>query len=252
MQSLGNQGGPRAPGGMAMTNTRRSLPAACTRVAGPPLSRSFYNRTASKVARDLLGCWLVHRPRGNGRLLIGRIVETEAYVGERDRACHAHAGRTARNAIMYGPPGHAYVYFIYGMYDMLNVVCQPEGVPEAVLIRALEPLEGVEIMRRRRMRHGAARRTRGDAVRGMRRDLHLASGPGKLCRALAVTRRAHDGMDLTTGTLWIASAARQRGERIARGPRIGVDYAGADALRLLRFWLAGNPHVSRPARSPRG
>jgi len=215
-----------------MTNTRSSLPAAGTRLAGPPLSRSFYNASASKVARNLLGCWLVHRPRGNGRLLIGRIVETEAYVGERDRACHAHAGRTARNAVMYGPPGHAYVYFIYGMYDMLNVVCQPEGVPEAVLIRALEPLEGVEIMRRRRC---------------VRHDTHLASGPGKLCRAFGVTRRRHDGTDLTGRTLWIAAAERRQGERIVRGRRIGVDYAGSDATRLLRFWLAGNPHVSRPA-----
>ncbi len=222
---------------MALTNARSSLPAAGLRVAGPPLSRSFYNRTASKVARDLLGCWLVHRPRRNGGLLIGRIVETEAYVGERDRACHAHAGRTARNAVMYGRPGHAYVYFIYGMYDMLNVVCQPEGCPEAVLIRALEPVEGVEIMRRRR-------RTR--------RDVELANGPGKLCRAFGITRRRHDALDLGDGVLWIAAAARRRGERVLRGPRIGVDYAGADALRPLRFWLAGNPHVSRPTRAPRG
>jgi DNA-3-methyladenine glycosylase len=220
---------------MALTKTRSSLPAAGARPAGPPLSRSFYNASASKVARNLLGCLLVHRPGGNGRQLIGRIVETEAYVGERDRACHAHAGPTPRNAVMYGPPGHAYVYFIYGMYDMLNVVCRPEGVPEAVLIRALEPLEGVETMRRRRR---------------VRLDTHLTSGPGKLCRAFGLTRRLHDGMDLTGGVLWIASGPRQRGEAIARGPRIGVAYAGADALRALRFWLDGNPHVSSP-QAPR-
>ena len=249
----GGQGGPARAGGMAMTNTRSSLPAAGTRLAGPPLSHTFYNASASKVARNLLGCWLVHRPRGNGRLLIGRIVETEAYVGERDRACHAHAGRTARNAVMYGPPGHAYVYFIYGMYDMLNVVCQPTGVPEAVLIRALEPLEGVEIMRRRhRMGRGANRTRRDPIVRRVQSDTQLASGPGKLCRVFGLTRRVHDGIDLAGGVLWIASAPRRRGERIVRGPRIGVDYAGPDAVRPLRFWLDGNPHVSRPPRSPRG
>lgn len=220
-----------------MTKIRSSLPAAGLRCAGPPLTRSFYSRSASKVARDLLGCVLVHRPPHTTGFLAGRVVETEAYVGERDRACHAHAGRTDRNAVMYGPPGYAYVYFIYGMYDMLNVVCQPEGRPEAVLIRAVEPLEGVASMRRRR---------------GVRHDRDLANGPGKLCRAFGVTRRAHDRIDLTGDILWIEPAPGLDRARIERGPRIGVDYAGADALRPLRFWLAGSPHVSRPPRSPRG
>jgi DNA-3-methyladenine glycosylase len=164
-------------------------------------------------------------------VLAGRIVETEAYAGERDRACHAHRGRTPRNAVMYGPPGHAYVYFIYGMYDMLNVVCRPEGIPEAVLIRAIEPIAGLTTMRRRRR---------------VERDTQLASGPGKICRAFGITRRLHDGADLTGGELWIAAGARRRDEPVARGPRIGVDYAGPDAARRLRFWLAGNPHVSWP------
>jgi DNA-3-methyladenine glycosylase len=189
------------------------------------------------VARRLLGALLVRRL---GReLLVGRIVETEAYVGEADRACHAFAGRTARNAVMYGEPGHAYVYFVYGMHDMLNVVCRPAGEPEAVLVRALEPLQGLDGMRRRRR---------------ARRDLDLTSGPGKLCRAFAVTR-ALNGADLLGPVLWIAPGRRRRGERLGRGRRIGVDYAGPDADRELRFWLEGNAWVSRPAagagRGPR-
>jgi DNA-3-methyladenine glycosylase len=206
------------------------------------LPRAFFARPAARVARALLGCLLVRRlpASAGGGLLAGRIVEAEAYVGEEDRACHAHTGKTRRNAVMYGPPGHAYVYFIYGMYDMMNVVCQPEGRPEAVLLRALEPVHGVDAMRRRR--------------RTARRDTDLASGPGKLCRALAITR-AQNGLDLCGDRLWIAPApafigadARRHAERnetIATGPRIGIDYAGADAALPLRFWLAGNPHVSR-------
>jgi DNA-3-methyladenine glycosylase len=134
---------------------------------------------------------------------------------------------------MYGPPGHAYVYFIYGMYDMMNVVCQPEGRPEAVLIRALEPVAGLEEM---------------IARRGTGRFANLSSGPGKLCRALAITRSLN-GADLLGDALWIAPGPRRPGERLARGPRIGVGYAGPDARRPLRFWLAGNAHVSLPGRT---
>jgi DNA-3-methyladenine glycosylase len=185
----------------------------------------------------LLGCVLVCRRRGRlsgdgaaGRLVAGRIVETEAYVGEDDRACHAHSGKTARNAVMYGPPGHAYVYFVYGMHDMMNVVCQPANVPEAVLVRALEPIVGLDVMRRRRP--------------AVRRALDLASGPGKLCRALGITRQLN-GTHLGGDRLWIAAGSLRPDERIARSARIGVDYAGDDALRPLRFYLVGNPHVSR-------
>ena len=193
-----------------------------------PLPRSFYDRSAEHVARDLLGCVVCRRL--DGELLAGRIVETEAYVGEEDRACHASKGRTQRNAVMFGAPGHAYVYFIYGMYDMLNVVCQPPGRPEAVLLRALEPLDGIATMRR---------------LRGVQRPLQLASGPGKLCRALGLSRR-ENGADLLGDALWIAAGGLRDGERIATGPRIGVDYAGADALRPLRFYILDNPCVSRP------
>jgi DNA-3-methyladenine glycosylase len=218
-----------------MSRIGRTLQAAAPRDPGPPLPVSFYRRPAEKVAEELLGCWLVRRTgRGQapGALSAGRIVETEAYVGEEDRACHAHVGRTARNDVMYGPPGRAYVYFIYGMYDMMNVVCQPRGVPEAVLVRALEPVFGIATMRRRR-------RTR--------RDQDLANGPGKLCRALRITR-ALNGVDLRGAELWIAAGALQNGEHVRRGPRIGVDYAGSDARRALRFWADGNANVSRAPR----
>lgn len=196
-----------------------------------PLPRSFYAGSALGVARALLGCVIVRQlpPAAGGQLLAGRIVETEAYAGEGDRACHAHAGRTVRNAVMYGPPGHAYVYFIYGVHDMMNVVCNVTGTPEAVLVRALEPLH-----------ERAAMRT----LRGVQRDRDVASGPGKLCRALAITR-ALNGHDLCAPPLWIAAGTPAPGERIRRGPRIGVDYAGPDAKRPWRFYLAPNPHVSR-------
>lgn len=208
-------------------HTQRTVAAA----PGPPLPRSFYRRPAAEVAADLLGCLLVHRTP-DGVVLAGRIVETEAYAGESDRACHAHAGKTARNAVMYGEPGHAYVYFIYGMYDMLNVVCQPAGCPEAVLLRGVEPLLGLEVMRRRRR---------------VRRDTDLANGPGKICRAFGVTRR-HNGVDLLESPLWIARGALRRDEHVDRSPRIGVDYAGPDALRPLRFYVRASAHVSRLAR----
>jgi DNA-3-methyladenine glycosylase len=198
-----------------------------------PLPRRFYNRRADRVARDLLGCVLFRRL--GRRVLSGRIVETEAYVGEEDRACHARSGRTQRNAAMYGLPGHAYVYFVYGMYDMLNVVCQPQGRPEAVLFRALEPLEGLEVMRR---------------LRGVALGARLTNGPGKLCMALSVTRR-QNGLDLLGDQLWIGRGDLHCEESVAQTPRIGVDYAGPDAARLLRFHVAGNPHVSRRTASRR-
>ena len=194
------------------------------------LPRSFYRRPADRVALDLLGCSVVRRL--DGVCLVGRIVETEAYVGMDDLACHAASGRTARNDVMFGPPGYAYVYFVYGMHHMLNVVCQPRGVPEAVLVRALEPRAGIERMRARRR---------------VRRDTEIASGPGKVCRALGVTR-AHNGADLRGADLWIEPGTLAADESVLRGPRIGVDYAGADALRPLRFFIAANPHVSKPRR----
>lgn len=181
-----------------------------------PLPRDFYDRDTAEVARDLLGCLLVREREG--RLFVGRIVETEAYVGPHDLACHASRGITPRTKVLYGPPGHAYVYFVYGMHFLLNVVTEREGHGSAVLFRGLEPVEGF--------------------ARGARTD-----GPARLTRVLGIDKELNR-WDLTLGErLWIVSGPRV--ERIARGPRIGVDYAGAWAQAPLRFWEEGNPWVSR-------
>jgi DNA-3-methyladenine glycosylase len=201
-------------------------PMGSKRLAFRPLPRRFYSRGAEQVARELLGCLLIRRV--GKEVLAGRIVETEAYVGEEDQACHARHGMTARNAVMYGEPGHAYVYFIYGVHDMLNVVCQARGRPEAVLLRALEPVQGLNHMRR---------------MRGVQAATALASGPGKLCQAMGVTRR-ENGIDLCGDALWIVAGRLAAGESVRRSPRIGVHYAGRDALRLRRYYVDGNPHVS--------
>ena len=177
------------------------------------LPRSFFARPASEVARELLGCVLVHDDSGVRRA--GRIVETEAYVGPQDLACHASKGRTARTDVMFGPPAHAYIYLIYGMYDCFNVVTDREGFPAAVLVRALSPLEGC---------------------------LGDTDGPGKLCRALAITR-VENRTDLTIGrAIWIERGAPPL--RTKKGPRVGVDYAGPWKSRHLRFWIVDDPWVS--------
>ena len=179
------------------------------------LLREDYARPTLAVARDLLGCWLVHElPDGRRE---GRIVETEAYVGPEDRASHASRGRTARTAVMFGPPGHAYVYLIYGMHFCLNVVTEAAGFPAAVLIRALEPGVGVALP---------------------------TNGPGRLCRALGVDRR-QNGQDLVTGPLWIERRGEAPAdEQVATAPRVGVDYAGEWAERPWRIFLVDSPHVS--------
>ena len=194
-----------------------------------PLGRSFYFRPTLRVARDLLGKILVHASAEG--CAAGRIVEVEAYRGPSDRAAHSAGGRrTPRNETMYGPPGHAYVYFVYGMHHCVNVVTRAAGVPEAVLIRALEPVAGVELMRLRR----------GFAAGP---DWRLCRGPGSVCRALGLTR-VHDGSDLVTGPLQILDASRVAAARVARTPRIGVDYAGAHAALPWRFLVVGSRAVS--------
>lgn len=196
-------------------------------IALRPVPRSFYDRFVVDVARELLGQVLV-RESPDGRTT-GRIVEVEAYLAEGDPASHAFRGRTRRNASMFGPPGHAYVYAIHARW-CLNVVTQPEGVPSAVLIRAVEPCEGIELMQHRR----------GTTVT---RD--LARGPARLCEAFAIDR-ALDAVDLTRAeTLWIAAASRDLADesRIMTSPRIGVSSA---VDRPLRFFLADNPFVSKP------
>ena len=195
------------------------------------LPRSFYTRgDALGVARALLGKRLVV-PAPTGERVSGRVVEVEAYVGVNDRASHAYGGRrTARTETMYAPGGVAYVYFVYGMHHQFNVVTGPEGAPEAVLVRAVEPEEGLDWMRRRRP---------------ARRDRELTSGPGKLCRALGVDL-TYNNEDLAEGQrVWLEDAAPVAPNDIASGPRVGIDYAGPDALLPYRLWIKDNPYVSR-------
>jgi DNA-3-methyladenine glycosylase len=195
-----------------------------------PLPRSFFARSARRVARELLGKVLV-RQTPNTRLT-ARIVEVEAYLGEKDPAAHAASGQTQRNAVLFGPPGHAYVYFIYGNHYCLNVSCEHEGRAGSVLFRALEPLSGIDEMAR----------ARGINLSGPRDLPKLTSGPGRLAEAFGITRTRDNGCDLTTpaSTLWIGDDGyRARGIRLT--PRIGITKA---ADQLLRYILAGNPFVS--------
>lgn len=207
-----------------------------------PLPRQFYDRPSALVARNLLGK-LLWREMENGNCG-GRIVEVEAYQGVRDSASHSYRGKSARNASMFGPPGHAYVYAIHSRW-CLNAVTEPEGVATAVLIRAIEPLFGLELMAKRRSESLLARRARLAAKisPSLIPPRDLCRGPARLCEALAVTR-ALDGWDLTLGReLWIEDDPdlQLRPRMIARSPRIGISSAQE---RLLRFYLKDNPFVS--------
>lgn len=190
-----------------------------------PLPASFYSRATEDVARDLLGAVL--ECRGPQGVTAGRIVETEAYLGEDDLACHAAAGRTGRTEPLYGAPGIAYVYFVYGMYWCVNAVTREVGQPSAVLIRALEPLAGVELMRRRRP--------------GAKSDVQLTNGPGKLCLALDIDGR-HNRHSLQRPPLLIRAGEPVPDNRVARSPRIGVAKAVEPPLR---WFVEDNPFVSR-------
>jgi DNA-3-methyladenine glycosylase len=193
------------------------------------LPRDFLRRDSETVARALLGQRLVRVL--DGQRLAGRIVETEAYLGVPDRAAHAYGGRhTARNASLYADGGTAYVYRIYGLHHCLNVVAGVEGVPVAVLLRALAPEEGIAAMRARRP--------------AARRDAELCAGPGRLCAALGVDL-ALDGADLVEGEALFLEGGAPVAD-VVTGPRVGVDYAGEWARAPLRFAVAGDPHVSRP------
>ena len=191
---------------------------------GRILPRSFYVRPAVEVARGLLGKVLVHGPTA------GVIVETEAYLGGDDLAAHSARGITDRTRVIFGPPGHAYVYFIYGMYECLNLVAEPVGRPGCVLIRALQPVAGIELMQRRRP--------------VARKPEQLTNGPGKLTLAMAITR-LHNGADVTRGLLVVREASTPAHFEILTTPRIGI----TKCVDLpLRFLIAGNPFVSH-ARS---
>jgi DNA-3-methyladenine glycosylase len=181
------------------------------------LPREFYDRKTIAVARDLLGQLLVHVCDGVEH--IGKIVETEAYLGPHDLAAHSSKGLTPRTKIMFGPPGYAYVYLIYGMYFCMNVVTEREGHASAVLLRAVEPVKNVE---------------------------GRSSGPGLLCRAMKIDKRLN-GHDLLSDDFFIAAPVNAEVFRTVKGPRIGVDYAKHWARRHLRFYIKGNAHVSRHA-----
>ena len=185
------------------------------------LDRSFYARPAVEVARDCLGKILVHGKTA------GRIVEVEAYLGVSDLAAHASRGVTNRTSILFGPPGHAYVYFIYGMYECLNFTAEEEGAAGSVLIRAMEPLSGIATMRRRRPK--------------AKRLEDLASGPGKLTLAMAITRRLN-GADLTRSALEVRRLRAEPPMEVAATPRIGITHC---ADWPLRFVIAGSRFVSR-------
>lgn len=195
-----------------------------------PLDRAFYARNPQRVGRGLLGKVLV-RKTSKG-LLTARVVEVEAYLGEADPAAHSAAGRTARNAVLFGPPGYAYIYFIYGNHYCLNVSCEPEGHAGGVLFRALEPLSGIEEMAR----------ARGVTI-GSEKDLiRLTSGPGRLCEAFCITRDRDNGRDLTSPEegLWIGDDG-YRARNVAVTARIGITKAASHPLRYL---LRGNRFVS--------
>jgi DNA-3-methyladenine glycosylase len=183
--------------------------------------RAFFSRPAVEVARDCLGKILVHGKTA------GRIVEVEAYLGVDDRAAHVWAGITDRTRVIFGPPGHAYVYFIYGMYECLNFVAEPEGQAGCVLIRALEPLAGLKLMHRRRPT--------------AKHPEDLCSGPGKLTRAMAITRK-QNGADLIAGPLQVRRTNEELSFDVQVTPRIGITHC---ADWPLRFLIAGNRHVSR-------
>ena len=180
------------------------------------LPRRFYDRDPVTVAQELLGMHLVHVSRGIKR--VGRIVEVEAYLGPRDLASHSSKGRTARTEVIFGPPGHAYVYMIYGLHYCMNVVTGPEGAATAVLLRALEPV------------HNLTGRT---------------CGPGLLCKAMHISLR-QNGSDLLAESLYVEAPTQAVRRGIVRRRRIGVEYAGSWATRLLRFYLKDSPCISRP------
>ena len=186
------------------------------------LPREFYARRTLVVARELIGMYLVHQDAGIRR--VGRIVETEAYLGPHDLAAHSARGRTPRTTVMFGPPGHAYVYLIYGFWNCINLVTREEGVPQAVLLRALEPVEGID---------------------------DKTWGPGLLCRAMGIDRTLH-GEDLEGDRLWVERPpATERRLHITRATRIGVDYAGDWSQRMWRFYATRSPFVSTTSQAVR-
>lgn len=192
------------------------------------LPHKFYNRSTISVAKELLGKVLVHQTK-EGKIS-GKIVETEAYMGEKDLASHTSKGKTKRTQIMYGPPGFAYIYFTYGMHWMLNVVTEKEGKPQAVLIRAVEPLDGIDLMLKNRNKQ--------------KLSTDLTSGPAKLTKAFAIDGKLN-GINLTKPPLYIVNQNIKIKE-IKTSKRVGVDYAKHYKDKPWRFFVKDNPYVSKP------
>ena len=199
------------------------------------LSKDFFTREDTiRIARELLGKLLVV-PTADGVRVSGMIVETEAYLGVDDKAAHSYGGRrTARNEITYAEGGHVYVFFVYGMYYQLNIVTGLAEHPHVVLIRAVEPVEGIEIMRERR---------------GEMKDKNLTSGPGKLCIALGITRELNGEDLIESERIWVEEYRRPTKPQIDCGPRVGIDYAEEFAHEPWRYWLQDNPFVSKARQS---
>jgi len=212
--------------------TENAAPRARRSRVTPPLPRTFYDRDTERVARELLGA-ILECSTADG-VAAGRIVETEAYLGEHDLACHAAAGRTQRTAPLYGPPGIAYVYLIYGMYWCFNAVTRAEHEPSAVLVRAIEPVRGIELMRRRRPT--------------ARRDIDLTNGPGKLCLALGIDAR-HNTKRLDRPPVVIRAGEAIADRDVSVTPRIGITQSADWPLRWI---VTDNPYVSKtPSHFPR-
>lgn len=195
------------------------------------MDREFYSRNADEVAQDLLGKCLV-RISSEGKT-IGKIVETEAYLGEEDPASHSYqSSKTERTEVMFGPAGHAYVYMIYGMYYCFNVVTGTEGEPEGVFVRALEPLDGMKLMEERR---------------GVNDRRELTDGPGKLCMAMDIDKQLN-GEDLCGAKLYVVESKGSEDFDIEKARRVNIDYAGEAKEWKLRFFIEGNPNVSKRSR----
>jgi len=202
------------------------------------IKKSFYNRNTLKVAREILGKFLVKKI-GDKRIA-GKIVETEGYVGPSDLASHASRGKTARTAPMFGPPGYAYIYLVYGLNYCFNIVTEKEDYPAAILIRAIEPAEGANIMFKNR--HFDKKQKLNSQVSNLK---FLTNGPGKLCQALKIDKSLNT-LDLTKNTLWLEDrGVKIKPSEIVAAKRIGVDYAGKYKNKPWRFYIRGNKFVSK-------
>lgn len=199
-----------------------------------PIDRDFYNRESTIVAKELLGKYLIHE--SDEGILCGKIVETEAYMGIMDKGAHVYGGkRTPRVEIMYGEPGHSYVYLIYGMYHCFNIISNKKDIPQGVLIRALEPVKGIEIM--------AQNRYKKEYIKLNKKEiLNLTSGPGKLCKAFNINKD-YNGEDICGNKLYVEEGNKEKVE-IIETTRIGIDYAEEDKYKPWRYYIKDNDYVS--------